>query len=65
MSLGYLQGLSFVFFLILGLTSVLDFVFSQINLSQALNLAIENDLRRSQKTLFKAKRKFEALQKNH
>ena len=65
MSLGYLQGLSFVFFLILGLTSILDFMFSQINLSQALNFAIENDLRRSQKTLFKAERKFDALQKNH
>ena len=65
MSLGYLQGLSFVFFLILGLTSILDFMFSQINLSQALNFAIENDVRRSQKTLFIAERKFDALQKTH
>ena len=61
MSLGYLQGLSFVFLLILGLSSILDLVFSQINLSQALNFAIENDFKRSHRTFVKAQRKFDAI----
>ena len=58
MSLGYLQGLSFVFFLILGLATILDLVFSEINLSQAVHLAVDNQWPRMQKSLLQAQIKY-------
>ena len=67
MKLGYLQGLSFTFFLIFGLASLLDLVFSQIGLRQALNFEIVEDqnLRRSHETLSRATRDFPGLFNGH
>ena len=67
MKLGYLQGLSFTFFLIFGLASLLDLVFSQIGLSQALNFEIIEDqnLGRSHEALSRAIREFPGLFNGH
>ena len=42
----YIQGLATTFLLIFGLISLLDLLFSEINLSDALASAVKNDVRR-------------------
>ena len=42
----YIQGLATTFLLIFGLITLLDFLFSEINLSNALASAVKNDNRR-------------------
>ena len=42
----YVQGLATTFLLIFGLISLLDLLFSEINLSDALASAVKNDVRR-------------------
>ena len=42
----YIQGLATTFLLIFGLISLLDLLFSEINLSNVLASAVQNDIKR-------------------
>jgi hypothetical protein len=46
LSTDYVQGLVVTFMLVLGLVSLLDMVFSTVNLSDALAFAMANDIKR-------------------
>jgi hypothetical protein len=56
LSVQYIQGFGLTALLIFGLLSVLDLIFSQVKLSDALSFAIDKDLPLSQneKTLYRS-----------